>query len=66
MQFLQLLKIQLFILIQTISGFAALFGLFSDRPGPATLPADLNGQLISALYDYKPSINDTGRQIITL
>jgi len=42
------------------AGFGALFGLFSGRPIVATLPEDLNGQLISALYSYKPNVNDAG------
>jgi ribosomal RNA-processing protein 12 len=58
---LKLLTLGSNVIIST--GFAALYGLFSDRPSPATLPADLNGQIISALYDYKPSINDTGPMI---
>ena len=35
-----------------------LFGLFNSRPSPSSLPAELNARLISALYDYKPSVND--------
>ena len=42
------------------TGLAALHGLFFSRPGPATLPADLNGQLLTALYDYQPGTNDAG------
>lgn len=34
-------------------------GLMQGRPDPATtLSADLNARLITALYDYQPSIND--------
>ena len=35
-----------------------LFGLFNSRPSASSLPAELNARLISALYDYKPSVND--------
>jgi hypothetical protein len=35
-----------------------LFGLFNSRPAEGTLPIDLNARLVSALYDYKPSVND--------
>ena len=35
-----------------------LFGLFNSRPSETSLPAELNARLISALYDYKPSVND--------
>nr|CAG4641434.1 EOG090X00E0 [Eurycercus lamellatus] len=34
-------------------------GLMVGRPDPATLSADLNARLVTALYDYQPSINDT-------
>jgi len=40
------------------TGLAALHGLFFARPSASTLPADLNGQLLTALYDYKPGLND--------
>jgi len=40
------------------TGFAALYGLFADRPTVGCLPADLNSQLVSAVYEYKPSVND--------
>lgn len=40
------------------TGLAALHGLFFARPSSFTLPADLNGQLLTALYDYKPGLND--------
>ncbi|CAB1343367.1 unnamed protein product [Coregonus sp. 'balchen'] len=32
--------------------------LFSGKPNPATLSAELNAQIITALYDYLPSEND--------
>ncbi len=35
-----------------------LFGLFNSRPSQASLPAELNAKLVTALYDYKPSVND--------
>ncbi|CAB4066317.1 RRP12 [Lepeophtheirus salmonis] len=40
------------------SGMQALYGLFSSRPHASSLSASLNAQLVSALYDYQPSIND--------
>lgn len=39
-------------------GFQALHGLFACRPAAKCLPGDLNAQLITALYDYQPSIDD--------
>ncbi|XP_070541212.1 RRP12-like protein [Ptychodera flava] len=36
----------------------ALHGMFLLKPKPSSLPADLNAQLINALYDYQPSEND--------
>lgn len=36
------------------------YGLMLGRPDPTTtLSADLNARLITALYDYQPSMNDT-------
>uniref|UniRef100_A0A8C9TWU4 Ribosomal RNA processing 12 homolog n=1 Tax=Scleropages formosus TaxID=113540 RepID=A0A8C9TWU4_SCLFO len=32
--------------------------LFSGKPNPSTLTAELNAQIITALYDYLPSEND--------
>jgi len=55
---LKLLTLGTSIVIST--GFASLYGLFSERPGLSNLSTELNAQLVSALYDYKPSINDTG------
>ena len=43
-----------------IIGLSSLHGLFSDRPSATSLPADLNAQLITALYEYKPNISDSG------
>ena len=40
-------------------GMQALHALFNSRPGPTSLPAELNAQLVSALYDYLPSVNDS-------
>ena len=42
------------------AGFSALYGLFSERPGPGSLSPELNAQLVSALYQYKPNLNDPG------
>ena len=46
--------------IPIIIGLSSLHGLFSDRPSATSLPADLNAQLITALYEYKPNISDSG------
>lgn len=43
------------------NGMAALYGLFSHHPPASSLPADLNAQIITALYDYQPSENDNQR-----
>jgi len=42
-----------------ITGLRALHGLFSSIAGPQGLTAQLNGQLISALYDHQPSLVDS-------
>lgn len=42
----------------TASSMQALHGLFSAKPKPETLSADLNAQMIAALYDFQPSEND--------
>ncbi|XP_011686333.1 PREDICTED: RRP12-like protein [Wasmannia auropunctata] len=36
-----------------------LHGLFVTRPSEATLPFARNANIIKALYDYQPSVNDT-------
>ncbi|EGI69855.1 PREDICTED: RRP12-like protein [Acromyrmex echinatior] len=36
-----------------------LHGLFVMRPSEATLPFSRNANIIKALYDYQPSVNDT-------
>ncbi|XP_069756548.1 RRP12-like protein isoform X2 [Narcine bancroftii] len=33
-------------------------GLFAAKPGKSTLTAELNAQIITALYDYLPNVND--------
>lgn len=38
-------------------GMQVLHSLFSAQS--ATIPANLNAQLISALYDYQPGVTDT-------
>jgi len=55
---LKLLTLGSNILVST--GFSALYGMFFGRPSTSCLPVDMNGQLITALYDYKPGNNDTG------
>ena len=40
-------------------GMQALYGLYASRPNSSCLPPDLNAQLVSALYDYQPSFNDS-------
>uniref|UniRef100_S4RSV7 Ribosomal RNA processing 12 homolog n=1 Tax=Petromyzon marinus TaxID=7757 RepID=S4RSV7_PETMA len=42
----------------TARGMQALHALFAAQPKQHTLPAELNAQLITALYDYLPSMND--------
>ncbi|XP_034255302.1 RRP12-like protein [Thrips palmi] len=39
-------------------GMQALHSLFVSRPSAVILPATLNAQLISALYDYQPPVSD--------
>ncbi|KAK3918716.1 RRP12-like protein [Frankliniella fusca] len=39
-------------------GMQALHSLFVARPSATILPAALNAQLISALYDYQPPVSD--------
>lgn len=43
----------------TSSGMQALHSLFASRPRAGIVPPQLNAQIISALYDYQPSANDT-------
>uniref|UniRef100_H3DGH8 Ribosomal RNA processing 12 homolog n=1 Tax=Tetraodon nigroviridis TaxID=99883 RepID=H3DGH8_TETNG len=42
----------------TASAMQAFHRLFSAKPGSLTLSAELNAQIITALYDYLPSEND--------
>ncbi|KAJ8418157.1 hypothetical protein AAFF_G00138660 [Aldrovandia affinis] len=42
----------------TAGAMQAFHKLFSSKPNPATLSAELNAQIITALYDYLPSEND--------
>ncbi|XP_055976374.1 RRP12-like protein [Sorex fumeus] len=42
----------------TACAMQAFHGLFHSKPGPGTLSAELNAQIITALYDYVPSEND--------
>ncbi|KYO26462.1 RRP12-like protein [Alligator mississippiensis] len=42
----------------TACAMQAFHGLFSAQPSPACLPAELNAQIITALYDYVPSESD--------
>ena len=53
---LKLLTLGSSVLVAT--GFSALHGLFSARPAAACLPPDMNSQLVTALYDYQPGVND--------
>ncbi|KAK6185603.1 hypothetical protein SNE40_007802 [Patella caerulea] len=41
------------------SGMQALHGMFSSKPKAGNLPAELNAQIITALYDYQPSEHDS-------
>ncbi|XP_073689985.1 RRP12-like protein [Garra rufa] len=42
----------------TANAMQAFHKLFSSKPNPASLSAELNAQIITALYDYVPSEND--------
>ncbi|KAM6186430.1 RRP12-like protein isoform 2-T2 [Rhynchocyon petersi] len=42
----------------TACAMQAFHSLFHAKPGPGTLTAELNAQIITALYDYIPSEND--------
>ncbi|KAG9341086.1 hypothetical protein JZ751_019840 [Albula glossodonta] len=42
----------------TAGAMQAFHKLFVSKPNPATLSAELNAQIITALYDYLPSEND--------
>uniref|UniRef100_A0A8C8HEE8 Ribosomal RNA-processing protein 12-like conserved domain-containing protein n=1 Tax=Oncorhynchus tshawytscha TaxID=74940 RepID=A0A8C8HEE8_ONCTS len=42
----------------TACAMQAFHKLFSGKPNPVTLSAELNAQIITALYDYLPSEND--------
>merc|ERR1719228_132866 len=61
---LKLLTLGSTILVST--SFSSLHGLFAGRPNVSCLPADMNGQLVTALYDYKPGLNDTGPMVAWL
>uniref|UniRef100_A0A8C1BDW0 Ribosomal RNA processing 12 homolog n=2 Tax=Cyprinus carpio TaxID=7962 RepID=A0A8C1BDW0_CYPCA len=42
----------------TANAMQAFHKLFSNKPNPASMSAELNAQIITALYDYVPSEND--------
>uniref|UniRef100_F6X6Z7 Ribosomal RNA processing 12 homolog n=1 Tax=Monodelphis domestica TaxID=13616 RepID=F6X6Z7_MONDO len=42
----------------TACAMQAFHGFFHSKPNPGTLSAELNAQIITALYDYLPSEND--------
>ncbi|XP_062852235.1 RRP12-like protein [Trichomycterus rosablanca] len=42
----------------TASAMQAFHKLFSSKPSPSSMSAELNAQIITALYDYIPSEND--------
>ncbi|XP_059803243.1 RRP12-like protein [Hypanus sabinus] len=42
----------------TACSMQAFHGLFAAKPCSSTLTAELNAQIITALYDYLPSVND--------
>ncbi|XP_063963855.1 RRP12-like protein [Lytechinus pictus] len=46
------------VLVTSVS-MKALHGMFTMQPSPASLPPDLNAQLINALYDYQPGESDS-------
>ena len=43
----------------TTCGMQMLYGLFNSRPATGTLSEEMNAKLISGMYEYKPSINDS-------
>ncbi|XP_076363846.1 RRP12-like protein isoform X2 [Tachypleus tridentatus] len=45
-------------MLVTSCSLQALYGLFAGEFSPTNLTAELNAQIIMALYDYQPSIND--------
>ncbi|XP_030626814.1 RRP12-like protein isoform X2 [Chanos chanos] len=45
-------------LLVTAGAMQAFHQLFSSKPKPTTMSAELNAQIITALYDYVPSEND--------
>ncbi|NWZ22393.1 RRP12 protein, partial [Asarcornis scutulata] len=45
-------------MLVTACAMQAFYSLFSAQPGPSCLPAQLNAQIITALYDYVPSASD--------
>ena len=53
---LKLLTLGSSVLVST--GLSALHGLFSGRPSPSCLPPEMNSQLVTALYEYQPGVND--------
>ncbi|XP_067007465.2 RRP12-like protein [Anabrus simplex] len=46
-------------ILVTSCGMQALYGLFVSQPPVTSLPASLNAQLITALFDYQPAASDT-------
>lgn len=42
----------------TANAMQAFHKLFNNKPSPASMSAELNAQIITALYDYVPSEND--------
>lgn len=50
----------------SLCGMRLLHGLFSSRPPPHTLSWRLNAQLVNALYDHRPSVNDPGPSVAWL
>ncbi|XP_013779774.1 RRP12-like protein isoform X2 [Limulus polyphemus] len=45
-------------MLVTSCSLQALYGLFAGKSSPTNLTAELNAQIVMALYDYQPSIND--------
>ncbi|KAM5271621.1 RRP12-like protein isoform 3-T3 [Ctenodactylus gundi] len=50
----------------TACAMQAFHSLFHAKPSPGTLSAELNAQIITALYDYLPSENDLQPQLAWL
>ena len=46
--------------------FSALHGMLSGRPALSSLSLEMNGQLLTALSDFRPQVHDTGPMVAWL